>query len=234
MPNPEVVDMVWDDLNRQIAEINARLNTLEVRTERSETTSGHPTATVATVPLAGEGVKGGDELWLSDGLKPGESVGTGIIAYYDPATDSWIPIGIFPRRWEGLHLNSVALTGGSVVIGSITAGQIMVHFARQNPAANADSFTQSVFLMAGTYTFNIIGNGQADGGLLDWYLDGVLIAAGDDFYTAAATNNLTFTHTVVVPTSGYHVLKGLVVGNTAPSTGFVIRITTLAFIPNAD
>lgn len=237
MPSSDLPEMIWEDLNRQIADINARVNTLEVRTERSETTSGHPTATVAAAPLAGQGVKGGDELWLSDGRKSGEAagLGTGVLAFYDPATDSWIPIGgVFPRRWEAFHLNSTALTGGAVALGVIDAAQIHAHFARQSPAVDGDSFTQSFLLMAGTYTFRVIGRSDPDNGMIDWYLDNTLFAAGDDFYSAATTRNVTFEHTVVVATSGYHVLKGVVNGKNVLSTAFVIRLTTFSFIPAVD
>lgn len=88
-------EMIWKDLSRQIEDIKKRVDNIEVRTERSETTSGHPSVdTLAEAPtIAGgySGLKAGDSLWIGDARKTGEGagLGTGLIAYYDPATDSW-------------------------------------------------------------------------------------------------------------------------------------------------
>lgn len=236
MPDQDMASMVWTDLNKQIEDIKARVDTLEKRTERSETTSGHPNSLTAAAPLSGQGAKMGDELWLSDGRKSGEAAGagTGVLAFYDPATNAWIPLGIFPRRWHTFHLTSAVLSGSAIALGAITAGQIHVHFALQNPSVNGDTFTQSFVLAKGIYTFTAIGFTNADGGLLDWYLDNTLIASGDDFYSGAPVSNVIYTHTVTVQSNGYHVLKGVVNGKNGASTNFVIRITTLAFIPSAD
>ncbi len=95
MPDQSMAEMVWDDLNRQIAAIKADVDTLTKRTERSETAGGHPSvATLADAPtIAGgfAGLKGGDSLWISNARKTGETAGngTGLIAYYNPTTDSW-------------------------------------------------------------------------------------------------------------------------------------------------
>lgn len=86
--------MIWESLNAELNSIKADIADLRVRTERSETTSGHLTATIATVPLAGQGVKAGDELWISDGNQGAEygGGGSGVMAYYDPPSNSWLRI----------------------------------------------------------------------------------------------------------------------------------------------
>lgn len=233
MPDKSLAEMVWEDLNKEVADIKSRVSTLEARTERSETASGHPTSLSASVPLAGQGAKGGDELWLSDGQKPGESVGSGTMAYYDPNTDSWIPFGIFPRSWFSFNIMSKGTIGGDPVYGTLDALQFYSQFSRQSPANDGDTIEQGFMLMAGTYTFTTLGRQDPDGGMIDWYLDNVLFASGDEYYAAATTRNVTYSHAVVVPTSGYHVLKGVVNGKNAASTDFIIRLTTLSMLPSS-
>jgi hypothetical protein len=95
MPDKSLPDLIWENLNGQIADIKKQVDTLQVRTERSETAGGHPSVnTLAEAPtIAGgaTGLKGGDELWIGNARKTGQAAGngTGLIAYYDPATDSW-------------------------------------------------------------------------------------------------------------------------------------------------
>lgn len=88
---PGLAELVFEDLNKQLAAVKADVRLLELRTERAETASGVLELTLAAAPLAVNGAKGGDMLFISDGRKSGEGAGagTGLIAYYNPATDSW-------------------------------------------------------------------------------------------------------------------------------------------------
>lgn len=232
MPEPSLAELVWSDLTQQVNEIKARVSTLEARTERSETTSGHPNYDSASAPLAANGAKRGDEVWLNDATKPGESVGSGVLAYYDSNTDTWIPFGLYPRRYESWHMNSLVLSGNQLQL-LIDAAQIYNGAARQNPAADGDSFTHGFLLMAGVYTFTAIFITSNDSGIIDWYLDNIFIGS-DDIYSAVGTLNVFATHTVTVLLTGYHVLKGVINGKNAASAAFNARITSLSILPSAD
>lgn len=96
----DMVDLVY-------AELRAELNTLKsqvvknARTERAEIADSIPAYTLAAAPLAtdgglGDGTAGGyiTLAWISNGRKSGEGAGagTGILAYYNTATDSWFGV----------------------------------------------------------------------------------------------------------------------------------------------
>lgn len=84
-------DQVWKTLQDEIATIKANAKEQLVKSERSETTSGVSGYTLATAPLAANGAKGGDMVWISNARKTGEGagLGTGLVAYYNPATNSY-------------------------------------------------------------------------------------------------------------------------------------------------
>lgn len=86
-----LAELMWDQINNEIKAIKKRIDTLESRTERCETTSGAPSVTLANAPLAATGARGGDILFISNGRKTGEGagLGTGLLAYYNPNTNSW-------------------------------------------------------------------------------------------------------------------------------------------------
>lgn len=214
-----LAEMVWDDLTQQIAAINTRLDTLQARTERSETASGHASATLATAPTAAQGAKAGDELWLTD---------QNALAYYNDTRAGWY-INL-PRRVTLFHEDSIVLSG-TALARVINTAQLYNHYAHQNPAANGDSFTQSFLLLAGQYTFRVLGMTSTDFGILDWYLDDTLMISQQDFYSVAGANNVVFNATVTVPTSGPHTLRAVVNGKNTSSSNFFIRLTKFAFIP---
>lgn len=87
----EVAEMVWESLQQEVKILRSRVDNLIIRSERSETTSGVPAYTLATAPLAADNAKGGDMVFISNGRKTGEGVGvgTGIVAYYNPNTNSY-------------------------------------------------------------------------------------------------------------------------------------------------
>lgn len=95
MSKTDALDLVWQDLTEQVAQIKKQMEIMGRLSERAETSGGHPAAaTLALAPtVAGgaSGLKAGDSLWIGNARKSGEGVGagTGLIAYYNPSTDSW-------------------------------------------------------------------------------------------------------------------------------------------------
>jgi hypothetical protein len=139
-----------------------------------------------------------------------------------------------PTRADLYHDESTVVTGNALAV-TIDTGQIDNYFARQSASANGDSFTQSVFLRAGTYTFSVEGQTNAANGMIDWYLDGSTFTTGQDWYSAAQTKNVVKTvSSVVIANDGYHVLKGVVNGKNASSTGFNMDLTKMWFRQAAD
>lgn len=120
------------------------------------------------------------------------------------------------------------------------AAKLLEHYANQNystdtyqnPGANGDTFKNGFLLRGGTYTLNILCITTTNRGKLDLYIDDVLVASGIDFYSGAGVDNAVKTISgIVVTGNGYHVLKGVVNGKNAASTGFYIVITKFWFQP---
>lgn len=89
---PTLPELVWNDLNKQLIRVKKHVKFVEISGERSETTSGHPSSTLAAAPLRASGAKNGDERFITNGRKVGElaGAGTGVLCYYDNSTDQWI------------------------------------------------------------------------------------------------------------------------------------------------
>lgn len=86
------VEYVYNTLTARLDAQDERLNRLYAISERAETAGGMASSTLASAPLlATGGVSGGDMLFITDGRKVGEGAlaGTGVPAYYNPATDQW-------------------------------------------------------------------------------------------------------------------------------------------------
>lgn len=129
-----------------------------------------------------------------------------------------------PGRADFFHDEATVLVGNALA-ATIDTGQIMNYFARQSASANGDSFTQSCFLRAGTYTLSIEGQTNTANGILDWYLDNVAAITGQDWYAAAQNKNVVKTGTITIATDGYHVLKAIVNGKNGSSSGYNIDLT---------
>lgn len=138
-----------------------------------------------------------------------------------------------PTRSQLSHDESIVLTGNAIAV-TLDSGQIDNLFARQSPGANGDSFTQSVFLRNGTYTFSVEGQTNAANGMIDWYLDGVAFTTGQDWYTASQTKDVIKTATVTIASDGYHILKGIINGKNLSSSGYNMDLTRMWFRQSAD
>lgn len=139
-----------------------------------------------------------------------------------------------PTRAECWHDEATILVGNALTI-AVNTSQPYNDYAYQNAAVNGDSFTQSVFLRAGTYIMSILGVTGNNRGKVDWYLDGTLIVSGQDWYTAGTVYNVVVTvANVVVPFDGYHVLKGSINGANVASGGYALYLTKLWWKQTAD
>lgn len=82
---------MWDSLQADIRGLQSQDEEIIIRGERSETASGVAFYTLATAPLAAQGARAGDMVFITNGRKTGEGagLGTGLVAYYNPATNSY-------------------------------------------------------------------------------------------------------------------------------------------------
>lgn len=107
--------------------------------------------------------------------------------------------------------------------------------AYQNSSNNGDTFTQGFWLQAGTYTFEVLGNKADNRGIVDWYVDGVPIVTGQDWYASPQSSGVVISNgSITVNGDGYHILKGVVNGKNASSSNYFITLWQMWFIPGSD
>jgi len=168
--------------------------------------------------------------WAADELVTEAFMDAHIKANFDWLYDN------LPLRASMFHDSSIVTAGNAIVV-TVQAAQPYCYYAAQSVAADKDSFTQSFVLYEGTYTFAALGGTVATGGKIDWYVDGVLIQAGQDWYVAGTVYAVkqTVAGVVIAATEGgRHVLTGLVNGKNGASGGYAVRLTKLWFYPAAD
>lgn len=88
----DIVEVIWQQLGKQIDALANRLDALELKTQRAETAGSFPPFAYADAPRASTGaVTDGDCIWISDGRKSGEGAGngTGVPCYYVSAVDDY-------------------------------------------------------------------------------------------------------------------------------------------------
>lgn len=165
----------------------------------------------------------------------GETSWTNLVALADikgdPGDDATIPA--LPVRAEMWHETSLVLTGNALAPGVQTSQEHNIQ-TFQNTAADGDSFTNSFWIRAGTYTLRLLGVTGNNRGKVDWYIDGSLVASGQDWYSASTTFNVVKTVTSLTLTDGKHTLKGVVNGKNVSSASYFIVLTRMDFVPSAD
>jgi len=159
----------------------------------------------------------------------------GGIALMTLVDNVWYVIGVVasaPLKVPAMcfHEFSSILVGGTYT-RVLNAGQEFNGWWRQSPAANGDSFSQSVYLNEGEYSFDVLGVRNNSVARLDWFLNGNIIASLQDWYNASVVLNHTISTTVYVPYSGYHTIRGTVNGRNANAIDWALSFTYYAFMP---
>lgn len=90
--------------------------------------------------------------------------------------------------------------------------------------ANGDYIEITFPIKAGSYTLFLLGMTEPDAGIINWSIDGVLVATFDG-YTAGIVHNVVFTVAIVIAQSGMHTLRGTISGKNAGSSGFYYIVT---------
>ena len=98
---------------------------------------------------------------------------------------------------------------------------------------DGDTLKAGFYLEAGVYTFKTLGVTAANEPKVDYYIDGVAVQTGQDWYTAGLFRNTVKTFSVTLTTSGYHHLEVVVNGHNASSSDYVFSITYMMLVPAA-
>lgn len=95
---------VYRQLKQMILGVQTDVQQTQLKTERAETAGGVQAFTYAAAPRAAQGgMSTGaafiDVVWISNGLKPGESTGagTGVLAVYDAILNDYRRIGDYAQ-----------------------------------------------------------------------------------------------------------------------------------------
>lgn len=94
-PDFDVAALMWDELQRQIKDVNKRVEEIAIRYERAELAGGVSAVLLADAPLAATGgVQAGSLLFITNARKEGEGAGsgTGVPAFYNQPTNQWYRI----------------------------------------------------------------------------------------------------------------------------------------------
>ena len=141
---------------------------------------------------------------------------------------------IYPQRATIWHDESTALTGAPIASYYWASQNYMIR-SLQNPGANGDSFSNSFLIKQGTYSIYFLGDTSNDRGILDWSIDGTNIVSSQDWYSSGQTYNVIKTSSnIIITTSGYHVLKGVVNGKNVLSSAYYIDLTKIWLKPSID
>ncbi len=125
---------------------------------------------------------------------------------------------------------SIMLDEGSAVTGTWGAlfsnSQRMTQYEENTGThANGDALQQHFFLASGAYTLSVLGISGANRAKVDWYIDGVSVVTGQDWYSASTTYNVVMTAAVTVTGNGDHILKAVVNGKNASSADYYFDVT---------
>lgn len=90
----DIVDLIYDSLQREIRSIREDVNRLTTTTEQAQYVDGIPCYTFASLPATGLG-NGSTYLTIafcSNGRKSGEGVGagTGVLVYWNNPSSQWL------------------------------------------------------------------------------------------------------------------------------------------------
>jgi len=112
---------------------------------------------------------------------------------------------------------------GTWVAGASTSS-IFNFYLNNSTHADGDNFTEKVYLVAGTYTIQMLNFRSTDGGILKIQIDGVTVATQDCYAGAGAWNQLHETVNIAVLKSGLKDLKFLVDGKNGLSSNYYAYI----------
>lgn len=114
------------------------------------------------------------------------------------------------------------------ISGSLTmqtdADQMYNMYVNTTYGASGDEWEQEFLIDAGTYTFSSLGYTGTSRGIVEWYIDNVLVAT-HDWYDGSATNNTIKATSGIVIAAGLHTLRGKVTGKNGSSSAYVVPIT---------
>ncbi len=119
-----------------------------------------------------------------------------------------------------IWLDEVNIVAGAALVTGTDTLSVYNIGNNQSASAIGDSWSGSCFIRSGAYTLYILGNLQSNAGIMDIYLDGVLVASGIDWYSVATVRNTIKSVSFTVPTDGRHTIHAIMSGKNAGSSAY--------------
>lgn len=139
----------------------------------------------------------------------------------------------FPKRATHWHDESTIVNGNA--LARVVDARAYNTYSYQNASADADAFSFAVWLAPGDYTFYVLGETNANCGIIDWDFDGGDDAiTGQDWYTAGQVANVEKSGSITLTVGGYIVVTGTINGKHASSGGFNMKLTKMWFKQAVD
>lgn len=138
-----------------------------------------------------------------------------------------------PKRAE-MFMDTSLVTVGTALLRTIDTSHAYGWYVRQTTPADGDAFTNAFLLAPGTYTMNVLGQTRGANAKLDWYIDGVAVATGQDWYSGTTTDNVIKQVSVTIATGGWLQLKGVINGRNGAASDWRYCLTKVWFAPSAD
>jgi hypothetical protein len=126
-------------------------------------------------------------------------------------------------RGTMFHDESIVIEGDAIEITMTSVSSVDVVYASQSPAAIDDEFLNGLYLSADTYTLKVDAWVTNSSGIVSWYVDDVLEGT-TDLYSASAGHDEKTVATIVIATSGWHVIRGVVASKNGSSSGYSANI----------
>ena len=143
------------------------------------------------------------------------------------------PFNRFPRQatqWGRVLRQPVGATGITRILNA--SQSFGVYYTQSTPAQN-DVFSFNVFLEAGTYTLNHLGLTGLTLAIVTYKVDEVPQGTLD-WYNASSVLDVTKTISIVIPSDGYHIIKGVVATRNVSATNWSWAVTVIDIYPSAD
>ena len=130
--------------------------------------------------------------------------------------------GPLPKRYT-MWQDECLVVAGSAAVLSFSASTAHAFDWLQTPPADGDPFTTGFYADSGPIVFSTMGAVGTNRGKVDWYIDGVLVASGQDWYNGSEIYMTIKTFTVTLAHSGWHTVKCVVNGKNAGSADYYTR-----------
>ena len=138
---------------------------------------------------------------------------------------------LFPRSATvpGHEFQVSSASGTNMGMATTTSSSQRFMYYAINSTANCndgDRYMCNMILEPGTYQFILLGITNSSSGIVDLYVDGVLVGSGIDLYSASTAYNVnSIVNNVSVIGNGYHLIEWVVNGKNGSSSDYQVGIT---------